>query len=268
MPTSSLLARLTLALAAASASSVLVTACGDSANGGTAEGQSCQRALPKENADSSGQIRCHADTDCPDKSNTTCFPPGTSSCGNVGGARAPICANDAACVAQGSNLVCEPKHDGNAFCDAKCTDDTTCDAAFTCEAATGHCVPRSCDQTACPAETFCTAAKVCAYQRCNEKRGCQDGFTCSATFVCEPTPCPDGTDAACSATHTCNAGSKTCQRRSCSCDTECGSGYCVEGGCYTAAGTCQGACAAGRPLLDPAGEPLVALLLRGIANGW
>lgn len=268
MPTSPLLARITLALAAASASAVLVTACGDTTDGGTGGGTSCQRAFPASDAANVGRVSCRTDTDCPDKSNTSCFPPGQSSCGSGGGEQIPPCANDAACAAQGSELVCEPKHSGRAWCEDKCKDDSACDAAFTCEVATGHCVPRPCDQTACPAETFCSDAKVCVYQRCNATRACQDGFTCSATFVCEATACPGGTDAECTGTHACNASTKTCQRKTCTCDTECGSGYCVEGSCYNAAGSCQGICASGRPLLDPVGEALIAPLERGTVGGW
>lgn len=273
MPTSlspsPLLARITAALAAASAAGVLITACGGDTTNGADGPVTCQRALPQDGANTTERSACRADTDCAANGySKQCFAPGTSSCGNIGGERIPACANDAACASQGGDLVCEPKNDGHAWCEQKCTDDAGCDAAFTCELATGHCVPRACDSAACPAETFCSAAKVCVYQRCNDKRPCGDGFTCSATFVCEATPCPNGTDAECTATHACNAGSKTCQRKTCTCDTECGSGYCVEGSCYAAAGTCQGACAAGRPLIDQAGEAVIARIVRGDTGGW
>lgn len=265
MPTSALLARLTLALASASAVGVLITACGDDANGG-ATGTTCLSAVPA--ATSPSDQTCHVDDDCP-KGNLllACYAPGQSACSGSFGDQIPPCSSDADCKNQGIGTVCQARNNEPKYCSSPCDADGGCDSSLACDVATGHCQPRSCETTACPADTWCTPAKVCAYQRCNEQRPCGEGFSCTTSFVCEPTPCTGAATGECPSTYACDPNTKACQRKTCACDGECGSGgFCVEGSCHTSLGRCQGPCAAGRPLLDGVGSAILAPLVR--AAGW
>ena len=294
MLTSPLLARITLALSAASAVTLSVVACGDTTDGGGTgtggsasstnggggpggvnaggNGTACLRPLPST---TTSGTPCHDPADCAKAGGfATCLPPGKSSCDGMGGGRAPSCKTDEECASQGGNvkLLCQKQMNSASHCSAPCENDQSCGLSLACDAASGRCEPRRCETAACPAETYCTPAKECAYQRCNAGRSCGEGQSCASTdFSCVPTPCTGDGMSECPSSFACDAGSKVCTRRACACDTECpGNGYCAGALCYPTPGHCDGGCASGRPLLAAAGAPIVAPLLRGAGafGGW
>lgn len=285
---SSLLGRITLALSTVTVVS-LAAACGETTDSGSGNaggngsggsnvggssnvggagsggtGGACARALPTDT------FSCRVSEDCQKTTPAqTCYAPGQSACSGLGGDQQPSCETDAECALQGVDLLCQPQSYGETmkFCRTKCTDSNPCGPSLSCNVGTGRCEPISCATSACPAETFCDENKICTFQNCNASRECNEGFTCSATtFTCAPTTCTGKAAGECPAQFECNEATQLCVRSSCSCDTQCPSdGYCVAGSCYATPGRCQGGCAAGRPLIDGAGEVLVAALVREAA---
>jgi hypothetical protein len=103
---------------------------------------------------------------------------------------------------------------------------------------------------ACNGDAFCQANgggpnMICDYPQCacGGQMGCIPGCTM-------PSDCPSGQT--CSATHHCVdfacgscpphfvcGSSGSCQRQTCNVDGDCGTGYCVDGGCYDSLGTCS-----------------------------
>ncbi len=68
---------------------------------------------------------------------------------------------------------------------------------------------------------------------CTSSAACAVGETCASSHHCEPTAC--ASDGDCPTNFGCT--SSQCQRKTCTSDAAC-AGYCVEGSCYDALGTC------------------------------
>jgi hypothetical protein len=279
----SLLTRIVLALSAVSAVSLGVsvggcssdddapgtgTTGGSGAGGAGGTSGACRRELGEANT-------CYDNADCPAVGagvTLTCFQPGRSSCDGLGGEGLPTCTTTADCATQGfpADYLCQQNgYPGHSSCASACTTDDACAPSHACNVGTGLCEPRSCDTAACPTDSFCTDAKICAYQSCNDARPCGEGLSCSSTnFTCVPTPCTGQTEGECSPGFACDLAAGTCSRRTCTCDTDCQTGgFCIGGSCFTTPGHCDGGCVAGRPLVLPGGEIVVASLVRGVLVG-
>jgi hypothetical protein len=112
-----------------------------------------------------------------------------------------------------------------------CTSDSECQA----DAASLICdVPVGC---------FCPPGAKTCLPGCMDASGCKAGEVCTA-HRCVPASCQS--DADCPTDFGCTGGS--CGRRTCTTDADC-SGYCVNGRCYSAPGTCYGAVAFGQPVI-------------------
>jgi hypothetical protein len=221
MPTSSLLARITLALSAVSAVSIGVVACGGetadgSGTGGTnaagtggtnaagtggtnAAGTGGTNAAGTGGTNAAGQGgsattcdrplpeagACRSNGDCDTAGfAATCFGPGTSSCDGLGGPQQPSCQVDTDCAQQGfpADYSCQPQAFSDiSFCRPACTTQDSCGSYLECDAATARCKVPSCAASACPQDTYYSASKECRFQACNANRPCKDGFSCSTT---------------------------------------------------------------------------------------
>jgi len=159
------------------------------------------------------------------------------------------CTTDADC---GSGNVCMPSIDGpctcggpGTLCAGACTT-TPCAADETCNVTTGHCGP-----TPCGSGYTCATGTVCMRDRPDaDVHGCApatcttDGYACPAGFACVPGSnvdihgcapvdcvggafkCPTNTDCDPSSTEP-----HHCATRSCSNDSSCDCGACVQGTC-------------------------------------
>jgi hypothetical protein len=160
------------------------------------------------------------------------------------------CTVDSDC---GSNNVCVPSMDGpctcggpGTVCAARCTS-SSCAAGERCEDTTGVCVPITCGQDyACSAGEICfpnrTDADVhgCAPSKCaSDGYGCPTGFVCLAgpmsdVHGCSPVDCAGGAFK-CPSNTDCDPTSSAphhCAVRSCTVDTDCDCGACVENACH------------------------------------
>lgn len=102
---------------------------------------------------------------------------------------------------------------------------STC--ATDAECAPEICEPRPC---ACADEHACVPG-------CSATNPCHTGLACNPTTRrCESVPCTS--DAQCASTFRCT--SLVCVRRTCTDDTQCGVGACVNGECFDDRGQCEG----------------------------
>ena len=123
---------------------------------------------------------------------------------------------------------------GNTFCvspEAPPSCGTCNNTPSTCttdaECAPSICEPRPC---ACADEHACVPG-------CSDTNPCHSGLACNPTTRrCESVACT--TDAQCASTFTCGT-SGLCVRRTCTDDTQCGLGACVNGECFDSRGHCQ-----------------------------
>ena len=139
------------------------------------------------------------------------------------------CREDGDCDVQEQSTCVPPG--GPAPCAAacpptECASDSDCQAdgpSFICEGAwqCGECA---------------AGVKICI-PGCVDASGCNAGEVCTA-HRCVPASCQSDVD--CPTDFACAGGS--CGRKTCTTDANC-SGYCVEGLCYSAPGTCYGAVA-------------------------
>jgi hypothetical protein len=83
------------------------------------------------------------------------------------------------------------------------------------------------------AECTCLPPAMSCMRGCADSSSCRPGQTCTAHH-CVPISCQG--DADCPTDFECSNG--TCERKPCTTDAICG-GYCVNGACYSAPGTCQ-----------------------------
>ena len=80
----------------------------------------------------------------------------------------------------------------------------------------------------------CSGAPLVCTPGCTSDAECSEGETCGPTHHCAPTACASESD--CPTDFDCDGSA--CQRRVCAGDGVC-SGYCVNGACYDAPGTCS-----------------------------
>jgi hypothetical protein len=124
---------------------------------------------------------------------------------------------DGLCVAPGVSRC-------GGICPAGCTSDAECNAGQVCDYSCAACASAgkgcvaACTPTSCPAGERCGADGHCAAIACATSSDCPAYFDCVL---------PAGT------------GSAHCEQRACESDGDCGGGYCVDGGCYGALGTCE-----------------------------
>lgn len=163
---------------------------------------------------------------CPDchggQSYVSCLGPnaGTGACGGgacpAGCRSASDCSGGQECVAPGASPgcgVCRP---------SDCTTDAQC--------ASGQ----VCDQAPC----VCTGSGRACIPACKSAADCGEGQSCTATHHCVPTPCSGASQ--CPMYFACvfTPGGGQCTRRTCASDAECGGGWCVDGACWGALGSC------------------------------
>lgn len=142
------------------------------------------------------------------------------------GCAQPLCCNGQADCNPSNTLRCVGPEAGVqcGICDrtpGSCTTDAACDPAGTA---------RICELILCS----CIDQRECV-PGCAGAAPCGDGLVCDVpTSRCVPltcgaaAPCPDNFD--------CAAGS--CTRRACTSDAQC-DGFCVDGACFDALGTCM-----------------------------
>ncbi len=141
-------------------------------------------------------------------------------CPQLGCAQPRCCTADSQCTPQ----VCKPSGESTCLgvCDPSaptCVNDIDCGGSAICE-------PRPC---ACGAQKSCKPG-------CGPTQPCATGLTCdAASRRCTLTRCTAAGD--CASTFTCMAGS--CQRKTCTDDSSCGSGFCVNQHCFDGYGTCN-----------------------------
>jgi hypothetical protein len=87
----------------------------------------------------------------------------------------------------------------------------------------------------------CSGVSVLAcLSACAADTDCAMGERCAETGHCAATPCAGAGE--CPAHFACTGGSeseRTCARRDCSLDADCGAGFCVLGLCYGQLGSCE-----------------------------
>jgi hypothetical protein len=137
------------------------------------------------------------------------------------------CANDRPCVNTfaGENMRCYAP--GDTYCGGpapppdECATDVDCQTEsrehYVCEPS-GHCGMREC-VAGCLTPDDCSIAEVCG-----------------ADHRCAPKPC---SSEVCGNDHRCSSAG-ACQRKGCTTSLDCG-GYCVNGSCYEAPGSCADA---------------------------
>ena len=132
------------------------------------------------------------------------------------------CKDSMFCLSPGASMGCgmcmEP---GSEFAPT-CTDDASCQGTDP----TAVCV----DSTI--ADCLCSPAKLCK-PGCTSGT-CAEGQTCDASKHCLDTTCAADLD--CPTNFVCTTGS--CKRRECNANGDC-EGFCVNGLCHTAVGTCS-----------------------------
>lgn len=111
---------------------------------------------------------------------------------------------------------------GICFIGDGCTSDSACQAygpEYICDSA----------PCSCPGHPICVAG-------CTSDASCRTGQSCGGDHRCSPSACQADPD--CPTNFVCaGANGQHCARRACSSDIEC-EGYCVNGNCYDALGTC------------------------------
>jgi len=173
-----------------------------------------------------GQL-CHANTDCPVAaagfpSASVCVMGACSQCGVSTDcpAQTPVCG-----LSRGVGLPVR-------MCN-------TCLADSDCPSGAPHCAS-SFGQTSCVA---CVADRDCAIgictggacmPQCGPTKPCGSLSECGPSLRCQPLSC--ASSATCPTNTGCIAGH--CQRRSCSKDSDCDQGGCVNTFCYESLGTC------------------------------
>ena len=152
---------------------------------------------------------------------------GISSCSDPEPTPPPgSCASDADCT-NGQFCVNPSESMGCGMCYQpyySCTSDTECGTGNVCIPDTNPCLCNGPSNTCAPA---CTATS------------CPEGQICGSSGRCEYVSCSSGAYT-CPAYTTCTAGAAEngCVRWSCSSNSECGDGVCVESQCFSAYGFC------------------------------
>lgn len=130
------------------------------------------------------------------------------------------CEDSARCLAPGEQRGC-------GFCQAfesDCDQDTDCQDGFIC-------TPVTADQCPCEAVNLCQPA-------CDADADCKEGEQCHASGRCRPQRC---SPQACPSLFVCRPVEGIgdgCVRQFCAQDSHCGDGFCVNGACHEALGTC------------------------------
>lgn len=73
------------------------------------------------------------------------------------------------------------------------------------------------------------------YEGCKSDGDCDEGLSCASDHHCKVKTCASNSD--CPSQFACAAGS--CARKSCTASAQCTGAYCVNGSCYSKAGTCD-----------------------------
>ena len=137
----------------------------------------------------------------------------------------PGCRSQRDCPA-GQPIDCVPP--GAILCGGPaCPPSTPCNNDSFCQA-NGGAPNLVCDVPECP----CGGGPICI-PGCASPSDCRQGLTCDPSHHCVPILC-----GACPAHFVCGT-SGACERQSCIADSDCGSGFCVVGGCYDSLGTCS-----------------------------
>jgi hypothetical protein len=141
------------------------------------------------------------------------------------------------------------------FACAGCRDWNDCQATYECLAPGEFPGCGPCDPTpGCSSDVDCAAGQVCEKEGCLcvqnmtgmicipscAKAGCPNGQTCGESGHCAPTLCDATTP--CPKLFDClmplDSREGTCARHSCTQDSDCSGGFCVDGACYQMLGTC------------------------------
>ncbi len=137
------------------------------------------------------------------------------------------CRSDADCTSSGESCLAPGASHG---CGIPCSPDRQCESAGECaegqlcvEYVASCCGP---DMPSSRCQDPCT------------ETSCPEGERCGVDGVCEPTPCEEGWE--CPEHTSCEGAGDAhgCRRTTCTTDTDCAGGFCVNGACYSSLGAC------------------------------
>jgi hypothetical protein len=154
--------------------------------------------------------------------------------------------NTCTCMADGQISCTEMACPSGCSVETPCAENTgfctrpdapmTCGICFrpedTCQT-DADCVVVGVQQICMPLDCACSGEHVCV-PGCTADSACAEGERCADDGHCKPKPCSAA--AACPTNFTCEAGG--CQRKTCTASAQC-DGFCVGGGCFGEAGTCE-----------------------------
>ena len=141
-------------------------------------------------------------------------------CGGNGGCAFTGCRDNADCGGPGGS-VCLPPDTSGGICTCPAKAGVGCGSDADCGSG------QVCDSVDCCGDDLCIPA-------CTGDASCATGQQCNSDGHCRTIRCMSDND--CPAQFACMT--TVCQRRSCSADAECGSGFCVDGACYATLGVC------------------------------
>lgn len=216
---------------------------GGRGDGATMHPALCPGAMPQPE----GASTCRTSEDCPFPSYTCGNDLAVYTCGGACQQGNRVCEDDTQCP----NGVCESFQEPclcspSTRCVPRCI---ACAAGERCDM-DGRCRPIRCDDGfACDAGTVCDPASGfadphgCRPTTCTEGFACPEGTRCEPGFYavrgCSPIPCTEGFE--CPANMDCDGGPSPhgCTIRSCTIDTDCDCGACVNTRCGPRIGVCS-----------------------------
>jgi hypothetical protein len=147
------------------------------------------------------------------------------------GGSSGLCRQESDCSDLEPGDVCVPPDGPSGFCGGACTEGPVCATDADCADQGPATI---CGQDPCACATLSGGTCV---PGCTTDADCDTGEVCAPSHHCQPKPCTGATD--CPAHFDCEAVSAGCQRRACGTDADCTTGFCVQGACYDALGTCE-----------------------------